>query len=71
MKLTPLALNQINNSQIRMRIAQALKCTEHWIYMSIKANKSDGVLTKGSAIKVIKEETGLKEEEILTAEVLT
>jgi len=69
MRLRAEVVKKINNSQARMRIALALKCTEAWIMKCLKANKEDGFLTKVSALMAITKETGLSQEEILTEEV--
>ena len=66
MKLTIKALERINNSRSRMRLALATNVTEPWISKCIKANKQDGFLTKISVLNAIKSETGLTEKDILT-----
>lgn len=66
MKLSLTALEQINNSRSRMELALVMNVTEKAIYNAITLNKNDGVLTKASVIKFIKEKTGLSESEILT-----
>lgn len=63
MKLTQLALQKINDPKIRVRLQVALSVTEQTIIRYIKANKED--LTMAAALAVIREETGLTDEEIL------
>ena len=63
MVLTAKALQLINKPGTRIRLALALDCTEQTVIRYI-ANNSD-VLTKAAALKVIREETGLGETEIL------
>jgi hypothetical protein len=70
MTLSPLAIAKINTSDTRLKLALRLHVTEKSIIDYIKSNKNNGSLTKVSALIVIKEETGLTEEEILNEEPL-
>ena len=64
MRLTKRALESINTPAIRRRLMEALgDVAESTIYRYISAN--DDNLTKAAALKVIREETGLIDEEIL------
>lgn len=68
MKLTQTALNKLNTTRTRLLVALALGVSERWIIACIKSNENDGLLTKATALKIIKEETGLTDAEILTEE---
>jgi hypothetical protein len=68
MRLTQKALQQINTTQVRLRLAMQFNCTERWISQLIKDNQSDGDLTKASAMGIIREHTGLTDMEILEQE---
>lgn len=65
MRLSQKALQQINTTQVRLRLAMQFDCTERWISQLIKENQSDGDLTKASAMQIIREQTGLSDAEIL------
>lgn len=71
MKLTKKALAKIEKSKHKQRIlsrlALALDASEMSIRRYLKGNKDE--LTKAAAIRVIKEETGLSEEDILEGEI--
>lgn len=69
MKLRKSLLNKLNTKHTRLRLALALNVTEQSIKLYIYNN--DDNLTKASALKVIREETGLKDHEILTEENIT
>lgn len=62
-KLTTKALKAINRPRPRTRLALVLDCTEQTIRAYIKDNSDN--LTKAAALVVIREETGLKDQEIL------
>lgn len=63
MKLTERALKAINTPGIRIKLAAGLECTEGTIIRYIGNN--DDNLTKAVALKIIKQETGLSEHQIL------
>ena len=63
MKLKRKILNDINKPATRIQLALALDCTEQTIIRKISLNDDD--LTKASALKVIREATGLTDSEIL------
>lgn len=65
MILTDKAMQAINNSNSRMRLALSLGFTERWIQKLIKANKNNGPLTTVGALKALEQETGLNAEELL------
>jgi hypothetical protein len=66
MALTQIALDKINNPQVRGRIAVALGQTEQSVINYIKRN--DRKLTMYAVLEVIKTATGLSESEILETE---
>lgn len=68
MKLSTIALDQINKTPVRLKLALELGCTERWISRLIKENETDNDLTLASSLKVIREETGLSDDQILEAE---
>lgn len=63
MKLTKKALDAINETPIRLKLALALECGERTIFRYITDNNDD--LTKAAALRVIREETGLTDSQIL------
>lgn len=68
MRLTKTALDAINTPAIRRKLMEALgDVAESTIYRYIARN--DDTLTKAAALKVIREETGLTDREILEEEV--
>jgi hypothetical protein len=66
MKLSQKALKAINNPATRRRLMDVLGCTEFTIARYIQKNSDN--LTKAAALKVIREATGLPDEEILEVE---
>jgi hypothetical protein len=68
MKLTRKAIKGIKDHGARLKLALALGFSEQWIVRVIGANKSNGPLTTATALKVIRQETGLKDAEILEEE---
>lgn len=68
MRLSATALQKINTTQVRLRLAMQFDCTERWISQLIKENNNDGDLTKASAMQIIREQTGLTDSEILEDE---
>lgn len=69
MKLTPHALQRLDNLNVRLALALKLQFSETWIRSLIIKNKDNGPLTTAVALKVIQNETGLSESEILTESV--
>lgn len=69
MKLTQLALQRIRDKKIRALLALALNVTDQSIVNYI--NRNHDFLTKAAALKVIREETGLTDEQILQEETET
>lgn len=63
MTLTQTALDRIREPRIRMRIAVALGITDQAVTKLIKRKSTN--LTKIAALQVIREETGLSDQEIL------
>lgn len=68
MKLTEHAIQSINNKTTRLKLGLALNMTEQWITKLISANTDNSALTLAASLKLIREETGLTDEEILEAE---
>lgn len=66
MKLTQKALDKIRNPKIRALLVIALGVTDQSIMNYIKSNSDE--LTKSAALKVIREETGLDDSQILIEE---
>lgn len=64
MKLTNKAIGKFKKSTC-LRLGLALGFTERWITQVVKDNKPNGPLTTAAALKVIREETGLKDSQIL------
>ena len=67
MKLSKKAIKKIDRT-ITQKLAIALGFSEYWVSRLVKKNKANGPLVTPSALSVIKEETGLQDEEILEAE---
>lgn len=65
MKISEKALSQINNQTARLTLALALGFSETWVRGLITKNKENGPLTTAKAIQIIKEQTGLRDSEIL------
>lgn len=63
MKLTQQALKAINNPVTRRRLMDVLGCTEFTIARYIQKNSDN--LTKAAAMQVIREVTGMGDDEIL------
>lgn len=66
MKLSKKAIRKIDK-QTTLKLAIALGFTELWVSRLVKRNKLNGPLTTPSALSVIREETGLQDEDILEA----
>lgn len=71
MKLTKIALLAVKGcgSAIIKRLASALFISESHVYKLIRENSDD--LTKAAALEVIREETGLTDDEILEKRLAT
>lgn len=67
MKLSKKAIRKIDK-QTKLKLAIALGFTELWVSRLVKKNKANGPLVTPSALLVLKEETGLEDEDILEAE---
>lgn len=65
MKISEKAISQINTQTGRLKIALALGFSETWVRGLIDKNRNNGPLTTAAALKVIRQETGLTEKEIL------
>lgn len=65
MKLSKKAIRAIKNNGIPLKLALALGFSEQWVIRVIEGNKINGPLTTYVAMKVIREETGLTDSEIL------
>ncbi len=65
MKLSNIALEQISERKVILKLALALDFTEQWMRRVIENNKDNGPLTTAKALQVIKLETGLTDKEIL------
>lgn len=65
MKLTQTAIEKIKPREVVLALALALEFTELWINKLISVNKDNSPLTTYTALQVIKEKTGLSEDEIL------
>jgi hypothetical protein len=68
MKLSQQALTAINNPATRRRLMDVLSCTEFTIARYIQKNSDN--LTKAAAMRVIRETTGLTDNEILVEEII-
>lgn len=71
MKLSKRALKAINDKTIRLKLAMELKVTEQWIITLLGNNKENGPLTTAGAMRVIRQETRLSDDQILVAEKTT
>jgi len=65
MKLTTIAIEKADTLTTRLRLALALNVTERWIIALLKENKDNSALTTAAALKVIREETKLRDSQIL------
>lgn len=68
MKLTKQAIDSIT-VDTRLKLGLALGFSEQWIIKLLDANKPNSPLTTMAAVKVLREETGLTDQELLTEEV--
>lgn len=65
MKLTANAILAIDKPDIRLKLALGLAFSETWVRSLIAANKDNGPLTTAKSLQVIREETGLVDDDIL------
>ena len=68
MKLTKKAIRRIKDRGISLKLALALNFSEQWVLNLIEANKPNGPLTTIGVLRVIREETGLPDSELLEEE---
>lgn len=68
MILTKKTIKKINVTKTRLSLAMAMGFTEQWIIRLIDTNRVNGPLTTARALQIIKEQTGLTENEILEEE---
>lgn len=64
MKLSKKAIKKITR-ETRQKLAIALGFSEYWVGRLVAKNKKHGPLTTPSALSVIREATGLNDDEIL------
>lgn len=64
MKLSKKAIKKITRA-IKQKLAIALGFSEYWVGRLVEKNKNNGPLTTPSALAVLREETGLTNEDIL------
>lgn len=67
MKLSKKAINKIDKTT-KLELAIALGFTEYWIGKLVQKNKNNGPLVTPAALEVLRNETGLSDEQILVAE---
>ena len=65
MKIAKSVIPLLNSPKVRFALALALGFTEQWINKVIDRNKVNGPLTTVTALKIIREELNLTDEEIL------
>lgn len=63
MRIRETVIKDINTPSTRIKLAMALKCTEQTIIRYIDSNSEN--LTKAAALMIIRQETGLTDQEIL------
>lgn len=68
MKLSNTAIERISDRKVLLQIALALNFSEQWMRRVIENNKNNGPLTTALALQVIREETGLTDDQILEEE---
>lgn len=66
MKLTKQALDKIDNPVVIAELQKALDFSELWVKRLILQNRVNGPLTTFAALSVIRRETGLPDDKILT-----
>lgn len=67
MKLSKKALAAIT-PKTRLKLALGLDCTEQWMIQLLDKNKDNGPLTTATALQILRQETGLSDEQLLTKE---
>jgi len=65
MRLTKKAIKAADQKKTRLLLALTLNCTEQWIIKSLDQNKENGLLTTAASLQVIREKTGLRDDQIL------
>lgn len=71
MKLTKVIIEMLqNNIELRLGLALHLKTGEQSVLVNLKRNNINNRLTSVSAISFLMEKTGLKQNELLTKEVV-
>ena len=68
MKLTKQAIESIDTREKRFQLALALGFTEIWIEKLLEKNKPNGPLTTVTALRIIREISGLEDNQILEPE---
>jgi hypothetical protein len=69
MRLSTDAITAIKKPEIRIKLAIELRCTDQSINKYIKANEFNGPLTTAGALAIIRQETGLTDDQILESNV--
>lgn len=67
MKISKKAIKKITRDT-RQKLAIALGFSEYWVGRLVIKNKKNGPLTTPSALNVLRQETGLSDEQILEQE---
>jgi hypothetical protein len=67
MKLSKKAISKIDKTT-KLELAIALGFTEYWIGKLVQKNKNNGPLVTPAALEVLRNETGLNDDQILVAE---
>lgn len=67
MKISEEAINAINNTTVRLKIAAALGVGENSVRNYINDNEEDGELTKLKVLNIIREATGMNNKQIISA----
>lgn len=68
MRIKKDTIELINTPKIRVTLALALNRTEQRIIFLLKHNPTNSILTTAAALKIIRQETGLSEKQILMEE---
>lgn len=67
MKITQQAIKALT-TKTKTRLAMELNCSVYTVAAWIKENRENGMLTTAKALQVIREETGLDDQQILEDE---